>query len=271
MRIVHLPADLDGLQRPIAFVPTMGALHEGHLELVRQARSKAQTVVVSVFVNPTQFGPNEDFAHYPRDLTRDAAHAATAGADVVYAPSIETMYPRAAMTKVVVPEVTDLYEGALRPGHFDGVATVVLKLFNQVRPDIALFGRKDLQQCALVRRMVEDLNLAIKLQFVTTFREPDGLAMSSRNAYLSPAERAVAPRLHEALERIVAKDREALQGRLFIERTALEKAGFEVDYLDVVSSRTFQPLKVIADDAAVIGAARLGRTRLIDNIELGAS
>lgn len=270
MRIVHLPDDLADVLRPLAFVPTMGALHEGHLELVRQARKGAETVAVSVFVNPTQFGPNEDFARYPRDLERDAALAASAGADVVYAPSVETMYPRGAMTKVVVPEVGELYEGAARPGHFDGVSTVVLKLFNQVRPDLALFGRKDLQQCAVIRRMVEDLDVLVGLEFVPTFREADGLAMSSRNVYLSVEDRALAPRLHEALKgaarRIVRGEPAA---RACVEAKAgLADLGFAVDYLELVSSRTFQPSAGPEETAAVVVAARLGKTRLIDNVEL---
>lgn len=268
MKIVHLPSDLHDLPRPLAFVPTMGALHEGHLELVRQARKKGQTVVVSVFVNPTQFGPNEDFTRYPRNLERDAELAGSAGADFVYAPSVETMYPRGVMTKVVVPEVTELFEGSHRPGHFDGVATVVLKLFNQVRPDVALFGRKDLQQCAVIRRMVEDLDLQVGLEFVPTFREADGLAMSSRNVYLSTAERAAAPLLHavlsESRERIL---RGGDPGHILDEeRRALGQ--FEIDYLAFISSKTFQPIHELEAGSAIIVAARLGKTRLIDNVEL---
>ena len=247
----------------------MGALHEGHLELVRRAKRHGGTTIVSVFVNPTQFGPSEDFARYPRDLNRDAALAESAGADVVYAPSVETMYPRGPITRVVVPKVTDRYEGAIRPGHFEGVATVVLKLFNQVRPDIALFGRKDLQQCAVVRRMVEDLDLGVSLEFVPTFREPDGLAMSSRNAYLSADERMLAPRLHETLERLALNlEEENVEERLDVERRNLESSGFKVDYLDLVSLRTFEAMRAFGPERALIVAARLGRTRLIDNLEL---
>ena len=268
--IVHLPSELAEAERPIAFVPTMGALHEGHLELVRQARKRGKSVVVSIFVNPTQFGPNEDFARYPRDLEKDAALAASAGADFVYAPSVETMYPRSTMTQVVVPEVTEWYEGAHRPGHFDGVASVVLKLFNQVRPDVALFGRKDLQQCAVIRRMVEDLDVPVELAFVPTFREEDGLAMSSRNVYLSSEERAVAPTLHQTLAEAAqlleqgADPQQTLTGA----RTRLSDLGFEWDYLDLVSSRRFAPVDEATEDAALVVAARLGKTRLIDNIEL---
>lgn len=271
MTIAHHPDELLALNAPIAFVPTMGALHEGHLELVRQARRRGRTVVVSVFVNPTQFGPNEDFARYPRDLDQDAARAATAGADVVYAPAVETMYPRGEMTKVVVPEVAELYDGAFRPGHFEGVATVVLKLFNQVRPESAFFGRKDLQQCAVVRRMVEDLDLAIDLEFVPTLRESDGLAMSSRNVYLSHQDREIAPQLYRALVRVA---RQIADGEP-VERSLREGAdllsAFSVDYLDLVSTRTFRPLREPGEDAAVIVAARLGKTRLIDNVELARS
>lgn len=268
MRIVHLPADLHDVPRPLAFVPTMGALHEGHLELVRQARRQAQTVVVSIFVNPTQFGPGEDFARYPRDLAKDAALAEVAGADIVYGPSVETMYPRGAMTRVVVPEVTDRYEGERRPGHFDGVATVVLKLFNQVRPDVAVFGRKDLQQCAVIRRMVEDLDLGIELELVSTFRESDGLAMSSRNVYLSPEERAIAPKLRETLLRTVERLASGVQPAAALAEGLDALGAFDVDYLDLVSSRTFRPLDALAEDAALVAAARLGKTRLIDNVEI---
>jgi pantoate--beta-alanine ligase len=255
----------------MSFVPTMGAFHEGHLELVRQARGRAKTVVVSIFVNPTQFGPNEDFARYPRNLERDADLAASAGADVVYAPSVVTMYPRGIMTKVVVPEVTEWYEGSHRPGHFDGVATVVLKLFNQVRPDIALFGRKDLQQCAVIRRMVEDLNVPVKLEFVPTFREADGLAMSSRNVYLSSEDRKVAPKLREILLETGSKLRQGHSPEpvLADARNQLTSLGFDWDYFDLVSSSRFSPLDRLTDDAALVVAARLGQTRLIDNIELG--
>ena len=267
MRIVHLPTEYEGT---VALVPTMGSLHEGHLELIRQARGHAQTVVVSVFVNPTQFGPNEDFARYPRDLTRDAALAEGAGADVVYAPSVETMYPRGTMTRVAVPEVSERYEGAARPGHFEGVTTVVLKLFNQVGPDVAVFGRKDLQQCAVIRRMVEDLDVPVGLEFVPTFREADGLAMSSRNVYLSPEERARAPLLRRSLLGLAQHVRPgfAPAKALSATRRELASAGFEVDYLDLVSSRTLVPLESYGPDAALVVAARLGKTRLIDNIEI---
>lgn len=272
MRIVHLPQDLQDLPKPLAFVPTMGALHEGHLELVRQARKRVGTVVVSIFVNPTQFGPHEDYTRYPRDLARDADLVASVGGDAVYAPRVETMYPRGRMTKVSVPEVTDGYEGAFRPGHFDGVATVVLKLFNQVRPDVAFFGRKDLQQCAVVRRMVEDLNLAVDLEFVPTFRETDGLAMSSRNVYLSPEERAIAPRLYRVLTEAAARIRGVDAHRVLQSaREDLTRSGFDCEYLDLVSSKNFVPLDHPEDDAAIVVAARLGKTRLIDNVELQAS
>ena len=273
MRVVHLPSDLRDVERPLALVPTMGALHDGHLELVRQARKQAATVVVSVFVNPTQFGPDEDFARYPRDLDHDVALAASAGADFVYAPAVGTMYPRGTMTTVMVPEVTERYEGAKRPGHFDGVSTVVLKLFNQVRPDVALFGRKDLQQCAVVRRRAEDLNLPIRLDFVPTFREADGLAMSSRNVYLSLEERALAPRLHAALVEAMRAIQDGAEPAITLAdaRNSLSDLGFDFDYLDLVSSRRFVPLASIEEDAALVVAARLGKTRLIDNVEFQAS
>ena len=268
MRIVHHPRDLDALPRPLALVPTMGALHEGHLKLVRRAKASGDTVVVSVFVNPTQFGPHEDFARYPRDLARDATLAASAGADVVYAPAVETMYPRKETTQLLVPEVAERYEGAHRPGHFQGVATVVLKLFNQVRPDVALFGRKDLQQCAVVRRMVEDLNVPVRLEFVPTVREADGLAMSSRNAYLSSEDRALAPRLRATLLTVAKAEPAAIEPRLAEARASLFHAGFDVDYLDLIDVGSFRPTLDPVPGTAVVVAARLGRTRLIDNVEL---
>lgn len=267
MKIVHLPEELRGFGGTTAFVPTMGALHEGHLELVREAKRQANRVVVSVFVNPTQFGPNEDFARYPRNLERDSELAGGAGADVVYAPSVETMYPAGESTRVQVSGVTELYEGAHRPGHFDGVATVVLKLFNQVRPDVALFGRKDLQQCAVIAQMVRDLAVPVRLSFVPTVREADGLAMSSRNAYLSPEERAVAPTLYASLRQAVERLRAGVSSAESLEeaRRAVSAVGFEVDYLDLIDASRFVPS---AEGNAIVAAARLGRTRLIDNIEL---
>lgn len=269
MKIVHLPEELRGFAGTTAFVPTMGALHDGHLELVRQAKSQADRVVVSVFVNPTQFGPNEDFTRYPRNLERDSELAGEAGADLVYAPSVETMYLEGESTRVQVSGVTDLYEGAHRPGHFDGVATVVLKLFNQVRPDVALFGRKDLQQCAVIAQMVRDLAVPVRLSFVPTVRETDGLAMSSRNVYLSPEERAAAPTLYASLRRAAERMHGGLSSAeaLTEAKAAVSSVGFVVDYLDLIDANGFTPSTRAETGHAIVVAARLGKTRLIDNLE----
>lgn len=249
----------------------MGAFHRGHLDLMRRAREANDIVVVSLFVNPTQFGKNEDFDRYPRDLDRDAAMAAEVGVDVLFAPPVEEIYPRPG-SLIQVPEVTERWEGAARPGHFAGVATVVAKLFNIVRPDTAYFGQKDLQQCLVIRRMVDDLNFPLKLEFVPTTRETDGLAMSSRNVYLSETQRAVAPLLFAELSRcayVFASqasvgteiDREIERSRL-----ALESSGFDVDYFERVSMTDMSPVRTVVDQSAMIVAARLGKTRLIDNV-----
>ena len=262
----------DGLR--VGFVPTMGNLHAGHHSLVHLAREHVDRVVASVFVNPTQFGPNEDFARYPRTPQADVDGLAAAGCAVAWMPTVETMYPHGveASVRVVVPGVTEVLEGAHRPGHFDGVATVVARLFNQVQPDVAVFGRKDYQQLAVIRYMVRDLAFPLDVVAGATQREDDGLAMSSRNQYLSPPERATAPMLQQALQAM----RAALDGgatRIQVEaeaRTRLDRAGFDVDYVVVRRPdlgmpepgpvRTGEPLVALV-------AARLGRTRLIDNIE----
>ena len=245
----------------------MGAFHEGHLDLMRVCKSECDACVVSLFVNPTQFGAGEDFNRYPRNEERDADLARSVGVDVLFAPSVEVVFPRQT-TVVHVHQVTTHYEGKARPTHFDGVATVVLKLFNMVMPTRAYFGQKDLQQCAVVRRMVEDLNVPIHLRFVETRREADGLAMSSRNAYLSPEDRAVAPELHAALTRI----RESLvtgsydPALLMKENKRLSDRGFVVDYLDVIDTETMEASANRERTLAVAVAARIGKTRLIDNV-----
>jgi pantoate--beta-alanine ligase len=231
-------------------VPTMGALHAGHRALLRRARSECDVVVMSLFVNPTQFGPGEDLDRYPRDEERDRAIAAEEGADRIYAPAVDEMYPQGFATSVSAGDVGARFEGAHRPGHFDGVATVVLKLFSRLRPDIAYFGQKDAQQLAVIRRMTADLDLGVEIRAVDTVREPDGLALSSRNAYLSPADRRRAPSLHRAL---VARDSGLVEG--------------DVDYLAVVDADTFREIEP-RPGALVIGAARFGSTRLIDNIRI---
>jgi pantoate--beta-alanine ligase len=253
----------------VAFVPTMGALHDGHLSLVKAGLAEAERVVVSIFVNPTQFGPNEDFAAYPRTEQADVAKLAQAGAHAVFAPSVEEMYPAGASTTVHVGGVSEGLCGTFRPGHFDGVATVVSKLLNQVQPDAALFGEKDFQQLQVIRRLVRDLDIPVAIRGVPTLREADGLAMSSRNAYLGPAERAAAPALHRTLSDAAAR----LQGGAEAEPVlkdgigAIIAAGFgSVDYLELRSAEDLAPLARLDRPARLIVAARLGRARLIDNI-----
>jgi pantoate--beta-alanine ligase len=257
--------------RLVAFVPTMGALHEGHLSLVRLARRHAPFVVASVFVNPLQFGPNEDFARYPRRVDADADSLARENVDVLYAPDPAGFYPTDFSTRVEVGAVSDGGEGARRPGHFGGVATVVTKLFLQVLPDVAVFGRKDLQQVAVVRRLIRDLDFPIRLVVGDTVREPDGLAMSSRNAYLSPDERRRATDLSRTL---LAARRRALHGDAdprLLEVDALrqlEAAGLDVDYVEAVDSVTMARAERVAAGVALAAAVRLGKTRLIDNVFL---
>ncbi|MGR0319314.1 pantoate--beta-alanine ligase [Agromyces sp. ZXT2-3] len=258
----------------VAFVPTMGALHEGHLTLVRRARAIADAVVVSIFVNPLQFGAGEDLDRYPRTLDSDLGALAREGADLVFAPTADEMYPYGAVeTNVTAGHVGTLYEGASRPGHFDGMLTVVAKLFHIVRPDIAVFGQKDAQQVFLVRRMVADLNVPLAIEIVPTVREPDGLAMSSRNRYLDADGRRTALALSEALAAAGAAAGDGLDEVLAEAAGAFgDHDGIELDYLVVVDPTTFLPVDDGATGrATVLVAARVGGTRLIDNadIELG--
>ena len=254
----------------VAFVPTMGNLHAGHFSLVRLAREHADRVVASVFVNPTQFGPNEDFARYPRTPERDAQGLEEAGCDVLWMPSVETMYPFGVdgAVRVQVPGVTDVLEGAHRPGHFDGVATVVARLFLQVQPDIAVFGRKDYQQLAVIRYLVREMSFPIEIVPADTRREDDGLAMSSRNQYLSEDERARAVAIHRVLGRM--RDG-AVAGRSVADIEAdaaaeLGGEGFDVDYA-VLRRRDLQAAEAGDRELVALVAARIGRTRLIDNLE----
>lgn len=254
----------------IAFVPTMGNLHAGHFSLIARARQLADHVVASVFVNPTQFGPNEDFDQYPRTPDEDAAGLAKAGCDALWLPSVDEMYPFGieATVKVAVPGVTRLLDGAHRPGHFDGVATVVSRLFNQVQPDVAVFGRKDYQQLAVIRYMVTDMAFPVEIVGAPTFRADDGLALSSRNQYLDAAQRAKAPALYATL-RTLARD--VQDGRDIASAQAagiahLRSLGFEPDYL-AVHDRTLGSANSNTDELVVLVAARLGKTRLIDNLE----
>ena len=254
----------------VGFVPTMGNLHAGHHSLVALARQHADRVVASVFVNPTQFGPNEDFARYPRTPETDAAGLQAAGCDLLWLPTVETMYPFGpeATVQVRVPGVTGTLEGAHRPGHFDGVATVVARLFNQVQPDIAVFGRKDYQQLAVIRYLARDLAFPVDIIAGETLREADGLAMSSRNQYLSAGERQVAPTIHRTLQNMAAAIR-AGHPRTQVEAQAvadLVAAGFTVDYSVVRRPDLAEPKDGEPGPRVALIAARLGRTRLIDNI-----
>jgi pantoate--beta-alanine ligase len=257
----------------IGFVPTMGFLHAGHLSLVKTLRDAGATfIAVSIFVNPKQFGPNEDFSRYPRDEGRDAELLEGEGVDLLFLPPVEVMYPAGASTTVSVSGVSGPLEGARRPGHFDGVATVVAKLFNIVQCDLAAFGRKDAQQCAVIERMVRDLDLPLRLVFGETMREPDGLAMSSRNAYLSADERVKAPVLHRALrageEAITHGIHDVAGVEKLMHRVVTEEGGTEVDYLAVVDPLTFQAPLDFAREVLLVGAVKVGKTRLIDNIRV---
>jgi pantoate--beta-alanine ligase len=258
----------------LALVPTMGALHDGHLALVREAKRHAAHVAVSIFVNPRQFGAGEDLAAYPRQLARDAALLADAGVSLLWAPDVATMYPEGYATSISVSGVSERLCGNVRPGHFDGVATVVCKLFNQVRPDLALFGEKDWQQLAVIRRMARDLDLsrpnAARIVAVPTVREPDGLAMSSRNAYLTAQERKAAAALPQAMRAAVAEVRGGMPVAAAMTKlaAALRSGGFgSVDYAEIVDAETLAALPALGDrPARLLVAARLGKARLIDNI-----
>jgi pantoate--beta-alanine ligase len=254
----------------LAIIPTMGALHAGHLALVRLAKTKARRVVVSIFVNPTQFAPHEDFASYPRMLSADAAALSTLGVDLVWAPTAAVMYPPGFATRVA-PEgpATAGLEDRFRPHFFGGVTTVVAKLFTQVRPDLAVFGEKDYQQLKVVTRMAADLNLRLRVIGMPTLREGDGLALSSRNAYLSPEERARAPALHRTLQQCATRIRAGDQVAQVTADGAAElgRAGFVVDYLEARHAETLAPIAQAADGPIrLLVAAKLGTTRLIDNI-----
>jgi len=257
----------------IAFVPTMGDLHQGHLELVRHALTRAPHVVASIFVNPTQFGPGEDFDAYPRTLKSDQEKLQREGTELLFAPSVDTLYPGGVeeTTRVEVPGVSHGLCDDFRPGHFAGVATVVARLFNLVQPDIAVFGEKDYQQLAVIRRMVQDLCWPIEIDGVPTVREADGLALSSRNRYLSVEERKLAPVLYQTLCEVAAQARAQQQSCGALERRAmkkLEEAGFSPDYVSIRHAETLQPVETGEMPAQVLAAARLGKARLIDNVSL---
>lgn len=252
----------------VGLVPTMGALHDGHRALIRAARERCATVVVSLFVNPAQFGPGEDLAGYPRDEAADAALAAEAGADLLFAPDVDAVYPPGFATSVTVAGVTATLEGAHRPGHFDGVATVVLKLLNMVGPDIAFFGAKDAQQLAVVRRLVADLDVPVGIEAVETVREPDGLALSSRNVYLGADERPRAVALKRALDATAQAIRDGEPDPAAAGRRAMAALDVDPEYLALVDPDTFEPVVPHPEhneSVLVAVAARVGRARLIDN------
>lgn len=245
----------------------MGALHAGHLRLVQAARETCASVAASVFVNPAQFAPGEDFERYPRDYEGDREKLASFGIDLLFAPDVEAMYPAGFSTNVDAGEIGTRYEGAIRPTHFRGVATVVTKLLNLVQPDVLFLGQKDAQQTAVLRKVVRDLDIPVRVEIVPTVRESDGLALSSRNVYLSPQERAAAPSLHRALETMLRQLREGKDAASARERaSALLDSPGTWDYLDVVDMDTFAPLQHLRAPAFVIGAARFGTTRLLDNL-----
>jgi pantoate--beta-alanine ligase len=259
----------DGIAGRLALVPTMGALHAGHMALIEDARKGADKVAASIFVNPAQFGPNEDFSRYPRREEQDARMLQEAGCDLLWVPSVEDIYPDGFSTKISVSGVSERWEGKARPGHFDGVATIVAKLLLAIRPDLAVFGEKDFQQLAVIRRMVHDLNIPVEIVAVPTVREADGLALSSRNAYLLPEERKQAASLPRAL----ATAKAAILGGALVAnvlddaRDTLGRAGFSrVDYFALVDAVSLEPLDEPRGEMRLIAAAVIGKTRLIDNI-----
>ncbi|BFU95235.1 MAG: Pantothenate synthetase [Nitrospira sp.] len=277
MKIIRSPHAMtlwsDRLRREgvtIGFVPTMGALHDGHRALLRAARLRCDALVVSIFVNPTQFGPQEDLSRYPRPITRDHRLCRTEGVDVCFEPTASDMYPNGFQSSVMVPKLAGRWEGAARPHHFEGVATVLVKLFSIVRPHHTVFGQKDFQQAALVRRLIADLNLAIDLKVHPTVREPDGLAMSSRNIYLSPDHRRRAPVLYRALsagrQAILNGVRDGRRIERIMRQVMAEDRTVRPEYLAVCDAGSLDTLTTVAGSAVLLGAARIGLVRLIDNV-----
>ena len=259
--------------KSVAFVPTMGNLHEGHIELVRKARQLADIVVVSIFVNPLQFGPSEDLDNYPRTLGADKEKLFAEGVNYLFFPEVEEVYPEGmeAQAKVIVPDLTDTHCGASRPGHFTGVTTVVTKLFQMVQPDLAVFGKKDFQQLTIIQKMVTDLCMPINIIGVETVRDVDGLALSSRNGYLNNEERKIAPTLHKTLQECreaIACDYDSYSELEHHAIESLKAAGFEPDYFSIVDSKTLRPVTMDTEQIVILAAARLGSTRLIDNVSL---
>ena len=259
--------------RSIGFVPTMGYLHQGHISLMEAARNENDLVVISIFVNPAQFGPKEDYKRYPRDFRRDKRLASDVGVDLLFCPSVKEMYPEGYRSYVEVTDIQEKLCGRLRPAHFKGVTTVVSKLFNIVRPDAAYFGQKDAQQAIVIKRMVKDLNMDLKIKIMPIIREPDGLAMSSRNVYLLRKERSDAPALYESLnlaKRLVSggiRDGRRIKTRM--RRLINLKKSARIDYISIVDTENLRELKVIKKKALIALAVRIGKTRLIDNIVVG--
>ena len=267
LRLAVRDARLAG--KKIGCVPTMGALHDGHLSLVEAARRETDFVVVTIFVNPTQFGPNEDLEKYPRPLEADLAKCQAAGVDLVFNPDVESVYPAGDSTFVEVPGLSEVLEGAHRPGHFRGVTTIVLKLFNMVQPDIAFFGQKDYQQQLLIRHLVDDLNVPVEIRTCPTVREPDGLALSSRNAYLSPEERQTALALSQALkiasQSLYEEGLSPVEARLRMIEYLSSVPGLVLDYATIADAHSLDEVDKAADEMVALIAARVGTTRLIDN------
>jgi pantoate--beta-alanine ligase len=258
--------------KTIALVPTMGFLHDGHLELMREGNWLADILVISIFVNPTQFGPIEDYQDYPRDMEGDLKKAEGAGVDIVFTPSVEEMYPEGFQTKVVVERVTKYLCGLSRPGHFEGVATVVAKLFNIIKPHIAIFGQKDFQQLTVIRRMVRDLNMDIEIIGIPTIREPDGLAMSSRNKYLNTEERKSALCLKKSIDMtlglIKEGERDAEKLKIAIRESILKHPFTDIDYVSICNPFSLEEIETIQGKALLAIAIKVGKTRLIDNWQI---
>lgn len=273
-----------GRGKRLGFVPTMGALHEGHLSLVRAANASCDLVAASIFVNPTQFAPNEDLAKYPRDFERDRTSLQKEGVELLFAPSVEEMYPAGATTWVTVEELSSRLDGRSRPGHFRGVTTVVAKLFHVVEPDAAFFGQKDAAQLAIIRRMVRDLNFPVEIVACPIVREPDGLAMSSRNAYLDPLQRKQALVLYRSLTevkklynagehdaaKLAALGREEITREKIAREEVAKEKSVRLDYFEIVDAQSLEPIENVAQGALVAVAAYVGPTRLIDNLILPA-
>ena len=284
MKIVKSPAEMKNLSlthqrggRTVGLVPTMGALHQGHLSLLAIAKRDADLAVMSIFVNPTQFGPQEDFQEYPRSFEADCAKAEAAGCDIIFAPSVSDMYPQHYNTYVTVEGITETLCGKYRPGHFRGVTTVVLKLFNIVNPNVAVFGQKDAQQVLVLKRMIHDLNCSVKLQIAPVVREPDGLALSSRNLYLTSSERANAPLIYRGLSKASELYQNGERSVSVLYQVIYEEYSnsemLEIEYIELVDIVELKPVTIITSPVLVAVACRTleSKTRLIDNIVLGGA